>query len=113
MEKRSPGEEDGATTLPGSDERRGDAAAAIAPGAELGRYQVLRRVGEGGMGVVYEARDRELGRTVAIKVLRRPRRAAAVAAPRVRAGATVRRAAPPLDDRRPGERARPAAGSHG
>ncbi len=56
-------------TLSGNDERRGEEV--IAPGAELGRYQVLRRVGEGGMGVVYEARDRELGRTVAIKLLRR------------------------------------------
>ncbi|MDR0886749.1 MAG: protein kinase [Clostridiales Family XIII bacterium] len=35
-----------------------------------GRYEVLAKIGEGGMAVVYKAKDRKLNRQVAIKVLR-------------------------------------------
>ena len=34
------------------------------------RYEIIKKIGDGGMAFVYEARDRLLNRTVAIKVLR-------------------------------------------
>lgn len=41
----------------------------LAPGTRLGPYEVVSRIGSGGMGEVYRARDTRLDRTVAIKVV--------------------------------------------
>jgi serine/threonine protein kinase len=41
----------------------------LAPGTQLGSYEILGLIGTGGMGEVYRGRDRKLGREVAIKSL--------------------------------------------
>src|SRR5262249_45677755 len=40
----------------------------LPPGSRLGPYEIDAPIGEGGMGVVYRARDTRLHRTVALKV---------------------------------------------
>ena len=41
----------------------------LSPGTRLGPYEIVSRIGAGGMGEVFEARDTRLDRRVAIKVL--------------------------------------------
>jgi tetratricopeptide (TPR) repeat protein len=41
----------------------------VRPDRQLGPYQITSRIGAGGMGEVYRARDSRLGRDVAVKVL--------------------------------------------
>src|SRR5678815_3003212 len=42
---------------------------ALKPGARLGPYEISAQIGAGGMGEVYRARDTNLDRHVAIKIL--------------------------------------------
>jgi len=49
--------------------REFDATGPLEAGEQVGRFRVVRLIGTGGMGAVYEARDDELGREVALKVI--------------------------------------------
>ena len=44
-------------------------AAPLSPGDKVGDFEIISEIGRGGMGVVYAARDRKLGRVAALKLL--------------------------------------------
>jgi serine/threonine protein kinase len=52
-----------------SPEKRPNGALSLEPGSRLGRYTVIEFIAAGGMGEVCRARDPQLGRDVAIKIL--------------------------------------------
>ena len=59
----------GEETSPGSDTHRTPTTEQLAPGAHVGRYMILGRLGAGAMGVVFTAWDPELDRKIALKLL--------------------------------------------
>ncbi len=56
-------------TIVGPSRRVAHEGLALAPGFRLGHYEVIDALGSGGMATVLKARDLELGRIVALKIL--------------------------------------------
>src|SRR5215218_3607123 len=62
------GYDGGTLDLPASDQVA--AAGGLAPGQMIGHFVIRQRLGEGGMGIVVAGHDADLGRPVAIKLVR-------------------------------------------
>jgi eukaryotic-like serine/threonine-protein kinase len=58
-----------APTLPPLDSATGLTASHEKPMGDLGKFELLCEIGRGGMGVVYKARQKDLGRIVALKMI--------------------------------------------
>src|SRR5678815_3816942 len=57
----------GESEVPSAERAR---ASLAAPPSVVGRYRILRLIGEGGMGSVYEAEQEHPRRTVALKIIK-------------------------------------------
>src|SRR5687768_9427734 len=63
-------DESTSTVAPGGARTTKPRRAVDVPSVLLARYEIGNELGHGGMGAVYRARDKQLGRDVAIKLVR-------------------------------------------
>lgn len=70
MPDSAPGDEDLTRTLPGLDHPSSPSDTGRLLGSEVGHIRIVRSLGQGGMGEVYEGFDQKLHRRVAIKTIR-------------------------------------------
>jgi serine/threonine protein kinase len=56
--------------MPGDNMGLYDAGSRLEPGTTIGRYRIVRLIGDGGMGAVYEAEQESPRRTVALKLVK-------------------------------------------